>query len=297
MTKKSWRCALAVVVLALLAFAGTVSPALAAAKWWSGEIRFKLGWPPITFEKETSGADPEEIDRLVEDSLTPGAWERAAPRVRAIAVGDAREEVEAALGLEMHRVRGREGASETIRVADGYLGALSTPCRMEFGYVIDHLAVRQWTVHLDEAGRVVETEVFPAGRNEALLAEPRLPAGAFRTPPVSLYAIDYQLGSARGDSFLSRRGFERARPGLARLRPGGTRLELERVVDGRYYVFGREAWFMANGLLPRESGPEGPAGRETLVFGWEEGARAIVKARVILEEDVVREIRFEEDAP
>jgi hypothetical protein len=296
MTKQSGRCVQAAAVLALLALAGALSPAPAAAKWWSGEIRFKLGWPPITFEKETSGEDPEEVDRIVEASLTRGAWEGAAPRVRAIAPGDAREHVEAALGLETHRVRWREGGTEPVRVADGYLGALSTPRRMEFGYVIDHLAVRQWTVHLDEAGRVVETEIFPTGRNEALLAEPRLPGGAFGSPPVSLYAIDYQLGSVRSDSFLSRRGFERARPGLARLEPGDTRLEVERAVDGRHYVFGREAWFMANGLLPRESGRDGPAGRETLVFGWEEGARAIVKVRVILEEDVVREIRFEKDA-
>jgi hypothetical protein len=270
MTKQSGRCVQAAAVLALLALAGALSPAPAAAKWWSGEIRFKLGWPPITFEKETSGEDPEEVDRIVEASLTRGAWEGAAPRVRAIAPGDAREHVEAALGLETHRVRWREGGTEPVRVADGYLGALSTPRRMEFGYVIDHLAVRQWTVHLDEAGRVVETEIFPTGRNEALLAEPRLPGGAFGSPPVSLYAIDYQLGD--------------------------TRLEVERAVDGRHYVFGREAWFMANGLLPRESGRDGPAGRETLVFGWEEGARAIVKVRVILEEDVVREIRFEKDA-
>jgi hypothetical protein len=201
------------------------------------------------------------------------------------------------LGVEEHRVVSRGGGTEHVRLADGYLGALSAPRRMEFGYLVNHLAVRQWTVLLDEAGRVVETEVFPVGRNETLLAEPRLPGDAFRSPPLSHYALDYQLGKVRGASFLSRSGWERARPGLARIRPGDTRLALDRAVDGRSYVFGRRAWSMADGLLPRESHRDAPGGEEILAFGWEEGARTIVKARVIVRDGVVREIRFEDGAP
>lgn len=282
---------IATTVIAALAI--TLLPAPAAAGWWGGTIEFNLGWPPVRFGKTTAGEDPAKVGRLVEASLTREAWQRTAPQVRGIATGDSRAEIEATLVTESHEVARPGGGTRKVVIGEGYLAAISTPRRMEFGYVEDHLVVRQWTVFFDEAGRVAETAVFPVGRNEALLGEPRPADDPGEGPPVSAYALDYRLGKARGYPFLSRTGWAHAEAGLGKIRPGDTRLDVERAVDGRYYVYGVDAWFMANGYLPQASSYDENANRETLAFGWEEAGVPAVKARVVLENDRVVEVRFE----
>ena len=237
----------------IAAFALVLLPAPAAAGWWGGSIQFKLGWPPLSFGKATAGEDPAVVGRLVEASLTKEAWERTAPHVRGIATGDSRQEIEAMLATKRHEAALPGGGTREVVIGEGYLAAISTPWRMEFGYVEDHLVVRQWAVLFDDDGRVVETSVYPDGRNEELLAEPRPEDDPAEGPPVSAYALDYRLGLLRGQPFLSKSGWARAEAPLRDVRPGDPRLDVELAVDGRYYLYGVNTWFMANGFLPQAS--------------------------------------------
>lgn len=287
----------AATTLSLVLLVLGASPAPAMAGWWGGRIEFKLGWPPISFEKVTAGETPAKVGALVEASLTREAWDRTAPQVRGIATGDSRAAIETLLGMKTHEVALPDGGSRKIRIADGYIDALSTPRRMEFGYVQDHVVLQKWTVFLDESGRVEETEVFPVGRNEELLAEPRLEEDASGGPPISAYALDYRLGLLRGYPFLSETGWKHAREPLHRVRPGDARLDVALAVDGRYYLYGVDAWFLANGFLPKASSYDAARNRETLAFGWEQAGAPVVKARVILEGDRVSEVRFEGESP
>jgi hypothetical protein len=283
-------------VIALLIALASASPAHAAlTKWWSGGIVFKLGWPPVSFTKET-GDDPLMVDPLVRNSLKQEAWEKAASRVRTIATGDRREAVEKMLGFETYTVQERDGERKTVKVADGYIDAISTPGRMEFGYVDNHLVLRKWSVIFDEEGGVEETAVFPEGRNQKLLADPRLPErdyeGLLETP----YALDYEFGKVRGYPFLSRSGWERGERGLRRIRPGDSRIDVDQAVDGRYYVFGHQGWYLANGFLPHVSSRPHAGTKEVLAFGYA-GGDPTIKARVVLENDEVVEVTFEDANP
>ncbi len=268
-------------------------PAPAEAGWWGGGIEFKLGWPPVRFGRTTAGEDPAKVGQLVEASLTKEVWERTAPHVRGIATGDSRSSIELMLAVRAHNVARPEGGTRTVRVADGYLDAISSPRRMEFGYVEDHLVVRLWSVRFDEEGRVAETDVFPEGRNDELLKEPRLADDPAEGPPVSAYALDYRVGLLRGRPFLTESGWMRAKAPLADVRPGDPSLDLELAVDGRYYVYGVDTWFLANGYLPQASSRDVAKDRESLAFGWEKGGVPQVKARVLLDNGRVREVLFE----
>ena len=282
-------------VCGLLLFAGALAPDGAFAGRTSGGIVFKLGWPPVSFRRSSGGEDSGRIGGLVEASLTKDAWESAAQLVRGIATGDRREELEALLGAETYTVEGSTGGTETITVANGYIAAISTPRRMEFGYVADHLVIRKWSVRFGEEGHVIETNVFPEGRNEALLAEKRPDSGDLEEPPVSPFGLDYHLGRVRGYPFLSKTGWDRAEGPLRKIRVGDSRLSVELAVDGRYYLYGIKAWFMANGFLRDASAYDAGKDRETLAFGWDVTGEPDVQARVILEGGSVREIRFEEE--
>jgi hypothetical protein len=50
---------------------------------------------------------------------------------------------------------------------------------------------------------------------------------------------------------------------------------------------------MADGYIPMASTLEDGTGRETMAFGWAEHYEPVVKARVILADDAIQEIRFE----
>ena len=270
-------------VCGLLLLAGALAPDRASAGWPGGGIVFKLGWPPVSFTRWSSGEDPGEIGGLVEASLTRDAWESSAPLVRGVATGDKREELEALLGTESYEVELSTGGSGTIRVANGYIDAISTPRRMEFGYVVNHLVIRKWSVRFDEEGHVIETDVFPDGRNDELLAEKRPDRGDLEEPPVSAFGLDYHLGRVRGYPFLSKTGWERAEGPLRKIRIGDTRLSVELALDGRYYLYGIKAWFMANGYLPDASAYNAGKDQETLAFGWDIAGEPHVRARVALE--------------
>ncbi|MFQ5457852.1 MAG: hypothetical protein ACE5FC_05300 [Myxococcota bacterium] len=285
-----WRMAAAIFCALLLA--GVLAPHPAAAGWWGGGLVFKLGWPPVSFSKWGETEDTGEAEKRLAASLTREAWERAAPIVRGIATADRRADLETLLGVQTYTVPDSEGGTKKVRVADGYIDAISTPHRMEFGYVDRHLVVRKWSARFDEEGRVIETEVFPEGRNEALLSESRPDEAGQQALPVSIYGLDYQLGMARGCPFLSRTGWERARGPLRAIQPGASRLDVELAVNGRYYLYGARAWFVANGFLPDASEYDADRDRESLAFGWDVAGDPQVRARVVLEKDRVREVLF-----
>lgn len=291
--RNNWRAVAG--VWGLLLLAGALAPDRASAGRSSGGIVFKLGWPPVSFIRGSGGEDPGKIGGLVEASLTKDAWESSASLVRGVATGDKREDLEALLGAETYKVELSTGGTETITVADGYIDAISTPRRMEFGYVADHLVIRKWSVRFDEEGHVIETNVFPDGRNESLLAEKRPDRGDLEEPPVSPFGLDYHLGRVRGYPFLSKTGWDRAEGPLRKIRIGDSRLSVELAVDGRYYLYGIKAWFMANGFLLDASAYDAGKDRETLAFGWDITGEPDIQARVILEGGRVREIRFEEE--
>ncbi len=277
--------------LAALLILASAPSAGAFEKWVGFQMGFRLGWPPITFgeghEKE------EKVEKLLHASLTPEAWERAAPKVRGIATGDARAKVEADLGLIPHTAKSDSGAITTVRIADGYIDGISGPRKMQFGYLDHRLVIRKWIVHFDETGRVSDTEVFPEGFNDRLLKEPALPDDKGHGPLATPFDVDYLLAPARGRTFISPEGWARAKPGLEKLKPGDTRLALEEAVGFRYYLLHLRVWPMADGYLPMSSTLEDGTGRETLAFGWAEHYEPIVKARVVLAGDVIQTIRFE----
>ncbi len=282
-------------VCGLLLLAGALAPDGASAGRSSGGLVFKLGWPPVSFTRWSGGEDPGKIGGLVEASLTKDAWESSAPLVRGIATGDEREELEALLGAETYKIELSTGGTQTIKVAKGYIDAISTPRRMEFGYIADHLVIRKWSVRFGKEGHVIETNVFPDGRNDALLAEKRPDRGDLEEPPVSPFGLDYHLGRVRGYPFLSKTGWERAEAPLRKIRIGDSRLSVELAVDGRYYLYGIKAWFMANGFLSDASVYDAGSDQETFAFGWDVTGEPDVQARVFLEGGSVLEIRFEDE--
>lgn len=267
------------------------SPASAFEKWWSFQVGFRLGWPPITFGERHEKS--EKVEKLLRDSLTPEAWERAASKVRGIATGDDRAKVEADLGLAAHTVGTEEGGTKTVMIADGYIDAISGPRKMQFGYLDHRLVIRKWIVHFDGRGKVSDTEVFPDGWNDALLKEPKLPDDMGIGPISTPFDVDYLVAGRRGYAFISPQGWERAKPKLEKLRPGDSHLALEGASNFRYYLLHLRAWPMGDGYIPMASTIEDAMGRETLVFGWAEHYEPVVKARVILADDAIQEIHFE----
>jgi len=276
--------------LAAVFVLGQASPAAAFEKWWSFRMGFQLGWPPVTFGDNHEKS--EKVETLLHASLTPEAWEVAAPKVRGIATGDARASVEADVGIVTHTVKDGNGAVTTVKIAGGYIDAISGPRKMQFGYLDHRLVIRKWIVYFDEKGLVSDTEVFPDGSNDRLLQEPKLPDDVGHGPIGTPFDVDYLLAGRRGYSFISPQGWERVKPGLEKLRPGDTRLALEEAANFRYYLLHLRAWPMADGYLPMDSTLEDGTGRETMAFGWAEHYEPVVKARVILADDVIQEIRF-----
>lgn len=279
-------------ILGLFLLAARPAPVAAFEKWWGGSVRFQLGWPPLAFG---SGAQKQdEVEKLLLASLTPEAWARAAPTVRSITRDLTRAEVEAAIGVKTYRITTPEGRREHVRIADGYLDAISTSRRMEFGYVDHRIMIRKWIVLFDDAGKVRDTEVFPDGRNDALLREPPIPDDEGHQPMRDPYDVDTLVAPRRGTSFMSHEAWARARKGLEKLQPGDSRDALEAAVNLRYYLLGHKAWAMGDGYLPGVSIAGGSSPIETLVFGWAEHRAPIVKARVVLKDDTVRSVQLEE---
>ena len=276
---------------AALVVLGQVPPAAAFEKWWSFQMGFRLGWPPISFGERHEKA--EKVEKLLHDSLTPEAWEGAASKVRSIATGDDRAKVEADLGLVTHIIGTENGGTETVKIADGYIDAISGPRRMQFGYLDHRLVIRKWIVTFDGKGKVSGTEVFPDGLNDALQKEPKLPDDVGNGPIGTPFDVDYLLAGRRGYSFISPQGWERAKPKLEKLRPGDSRLALEEASNFRYYLLHLKAWPMGDGYLPMSSVIEDGTDRETMAFGWAEHYEPIVKARVTLTDDAIQVIRFE----
>ena len=269
---------------------GQAPHADAFEKGWGFRIGVQPRWPPITFGEKRE--KEKKVEKLLHASLQPAAWERAAPKVRGIATGDSRAGVEAGLGLVTHKVEDENGAISTVKIADGYIDAISGPRTMQFGFLDHRLVIRKWIVHFDAKGRVSETEVFPDGSNDRLLAEPKIPDDAGHGPMSTPFDVDYLLAIRRGASFISPEGWARVKPGLAKLKPGDSRFALEEAANFRYYLLHLRAWPMADGYLPMASTLADGTGRETMAFGWAEHYEPTVKARVILADDVIQEIRF-----
>ena len=265
------------------------APAGAWSWWWNPELRFRLGWPPLSFGDEYEKI--ADVERLVHASLTEAAWKRGATKVRSIATGDSRAQVEAALGIVVHTARTPAGGLETVKVADGYVDAISNSRRMQFGYLDHRMVIRKWIVSFDGSGRVSETEVVPDGMNDALLREPKLPDDVGRGTVSTPYDVDYLVAGRRGYAFMSPDGWRRVEPRLRKVSPGDSRLELEEAVSFRYYLLGLRAWPMGDGFLPDASKFRGET--EILAFGWAEHYQPTVKAQVFLEDDRILEIRYE----
>ncbi len=276
---------------AALLLLGQAPHAAAFEKGLSFRIGVQPRWPPITFGEKRE--KEKTVEKLLHASLQPAAWERAAPKVRGIATGDSRAGVEADLGLVTHNVEDENGAISTVKIANGYIDAISGPRTMQFGLLDHRLVIRKWIVHFDAKGNVSETEVFPDGSNDRLLAEPKIPDDAGHGPMSTPFDVDYLLASRRGASFISPEGWARVKPGLEKLKPGDSRFALEEAANFRYYLLHLRAWPMADGYLPMASTLADGTGRETMAFGWAEHYEPIVKARVILADDVIQEIRFE----